>query len=97
MKQYLLATEKWAVLCSALRNASFNTLRGWGGILVSAELRDSTLFSALLKAERDAQITIINLPDSVEFIGGFVQNTDRGYCVSVAKGETVKILNKKFG
>ncbi|MGN0516298.1 glycosyl hydrolase family 95 catalytic domain-containing protein [Eubacterium sp.] len=89
--------ELFPAVAKKWKNVSFNTLRAWGGILVSSKLRDSKLYSAELKAECDAQVTIINLPDSVEFVGGCVQKTDNGYRVSIAKGETVKIVNSQFG
>ncbi|MGN0534705.1 MAG: glycosyl hydrolase family 95 catalytic domain-containing protein [Eubacterium sp.] len=74
-------------------NASFKTLRAWGGILVSAEYRNSGFYSAELTAENDTEITIINLPLSVEFAGCKAEKTERGYRISLSKGETVKITN----
>ena len=74
-------------------NASFKTLRAWGGILVSAEYRNSGFYSAELTAENDTEITILNLPPSVEFAGCKAETTERGYRISLSKGETVKITN----
>ncbi|MGN0523398.1 MAG: glycosyl hydrolase family 95 catalytic domain-containing protein [Eubacterium sp.] len=74
------------------KNASFKTLRAWGGILVSAEYRDGDFYSALLTAENDTEITILNLPESAQFVGCSAENTQRGHRISLSKGDTVKII-----
>ncbi|MGN1202761.1 MAG: glycosyl hydrolase family 95 catalytic domain-containing protein, partial [Eubacterium sp.] len=75
------------------KDMSFCTLRAWGGVLVSAELRNSKFYSAELTAQNNTEFVILNLPDSAEFIGGSAQNTDNGYRITLSKGETIKILN----
>ncbi|MGN1124144.1 MAG: glycosyl hydrolase family 95 catalytic domain-containing protein, partial [Eubacterium sp.] len=74
------------------KDVSFKTLRAWGGVLVSAQMRESQLYSAQLTAENDTEFLIINLPDSSEFTGAAVQKTDGGYRVTLKKGETLNIL-----
>ncbi|MGN0457794.1 MAG: glycosyl hydrolase family 95 catalytic domain-containing protein [Eubacterium sp.] len=78
--------EKW-------ENVSFNTLRAWGGILVSAELRNSHFYSAELYAENDAEITLLNLPASVEFAGCEAECTDKGHRITLLKGQKIEIKN----
>lgn len=76
------------------KDVSFCTFRAWGGVLASAELRNSKFYYGELTAENDTELLIINLPDSIEFVGVSPQMTQSGYRVCLTKGETVKIISR---
>lgn len=85
--------EIFPAVAKKWKDVSFKTLRAWGGVLVSAQMKNGQFYSAELTAENDAEFVIISLPDTVEFDGGSVQKAEGAYRINIKKGEKIKITN----
>lgn len=76
------------------KNASFKTLRGWGGVLVSAETVNSELANAEFLAENDVTFILRNSTENMVLIGGVTEATPKGLKITLLKNEKMKIQTK---
>lgn len=83
--------ELFPALPKKWNNVSFKTLRGWGGVLVSAEIEKSSLKNAKFEAENDVEFILRTPVDGLEIIGGKTEKTEHGLKVILKKGETLSL------
>ncbi|MGN0522016.1 MAG: glycosyl hydrolase family 95 catalytic domain-containing protein [Eubacterium sp.] len=84
--------ELFPAVAKKWENASFKTLRAWGGILVSAELKNSALFSAELYAENDVTFLLRGSFDNMTLNGGEFEKVNEALKITLKKGEALTIL-----
>jgi alpha-L-fucosidase 2 len=73
------------------KGASFDSLRGWKGILVSSEIKDEKLVYIKLTASKDGEYRIYNGFSSENII---VQFADRNVIIECEKGGIFKVAMK---
>lgn len=83
--------ELFPALPKKWNNVSFKTLRGWGGVLVSAEIENSSLKNAKFEAENDVEFILRTPVDGLEITGGKTEKTEHGLKVILKKGETLSL------
>mgnify|MGYP000922278332 FL=1 len=79
--------KEWKV-----KGASFNTLRGWNGILVSSEIKDEKVIYIELKASKDGEYYVHNNFDSEMII---LRYANRDVNVDCEKDSNFKVVMKK--
>ncbi len=83
--------ELFPALPKKWNNVSFKTLRGWGGVLVSAKIENSSLKEAKFQAENDVEFILRTPVDGLEITGGKTEKTEHGLKVILKKGETLSL------
>lgn len=83
--------ELFPALPKKWNNVSFKTLRGWGGVLVSAAMENSSLKAAKFDAENDVEFILRTPVDGLEITGGKTEQTEQGLKVILKKGETLSL------
>ena len=70
--------ELFPALPKKWNKVSFKTLRGWGGVLVSAKIENSSLKEAKFQAENDVEFILRTPVDGLEITGGKTEKTEHG-------------------
>lgn len=86
--------ELFPAIPSKWKDASFKTLRAWGGILISAEMVDFKLANAEFTAENDVTFILRNSIEKMVLTGGMTETTPAGLKIILSKNEKMKITAK---
>lgn len=86
-------TEIFPAVPSHWKNVSFQSLRGYGGILVSASIKNGLIDSVKFEAENDCTIHLRG--DFEDFISdSAVKKYDDGYSITIQAGQTILLKRK---